>query len=76
MNNAIYGKTLENVREGINFELCSSQTERHTKLASKPQYKKTTIFSEDQGDVEVIKLGVLLITPYLLVKLFLIQAKP
>ena len=46
MNNAFYGKTLENIRNRINLELVSSE-ERAIKLFSKSTFKDRIIFNEN-----------------------------
>ena len=46
MNNAFYGKTLENVRNRQNIEIVYNN-ERFLQLSRKPTYKRTTIFSDD-----------------------------
>lgn len=45
LNNAVFGKQMENVRNRINFELVSCK-ERLLKQVAKPNYKSTTIFDE------------------------------
>ena len=45
MNNAFYGKTLENVRNRQNIEIVNSE-ERFTHLASKPSFQRFTIFND------------------------------
>ena len=42
MNNAFYGKTLENVRNRQNIEIVNSE-ERFTQLASKPSFQRFTL---------------------------------
>ena len=54
MNNAVYGKTMENVRNHIDFELVASQ-ERMSKCVNNPNYKNSHIISENLVGVEKIK---------------------
>lgn len=46
MNNAVYGKTMENVRNHIDFELVSTQ-ERVQKCVNNPNYKGCHTINED-----------------------------
>ena len=46
MNNSVFGKTLENIRNRINIRLISSDKIAQ-KLAAKPNYDHCTIFDED-----------------------------
>ena len=58
MNNAVYGKTMENVRNHIDFELVSTQ-ERIQKCINNPNYNKGChiihIIDEELAGVEKIK---------------------
>ena len=54
MNNAVYGKTMENVREHINFELVDTP-ERFQKVVNDPCYKYRHIINENLVGVEKIK---------------------
>ena len=51
MNNAVYGKTMENVRNHIDFELVSTQ-ERIQKCVDSPNYKGCHIINEELAGVE------------------------
>ena len=54
MNNAVYGKTMENVREHINFELVDTQ-ERYAKCVNNPTFKHRHIINENLVGVEKLK---------------------
>ena len=54
MNNAVYGKTMENVRNHIDFELVSTQ-ERIQKCINNPNYKGCNIINEELAGVEKTK---------------------
>ena len=46
MNNSVFGKTLENIRNGIGIRLISTDKVAH-KLTAKPNYDCCTIFDEN-----------------------------
>jgi len=46
MNNSVFGKTMENIRNHVDVRLRTSEKSAE-KLVSKPNYERTTIFSED-----------------------------
>ena len=46
LNNAIFGKSLENIRNRVNIELVNSR-EKAVKLAAKPNFESCTIFDEN-----------------------------
>jgi hypothetical protein len=54
MNNAVYGKTMENVRNHMDFELVSTQ-ERFQKCVNNPNYKDRHIINENLIGVEKTK---------------------
>ena len=54
MNNAVYGKTMENVRNHIDFELVATQ-ERLQKCVNNPNYKNRHIINENLVGVEKTK---------------------
>lgn len=51
------GKTMENVRNRINFHLCSN-TKQLRKKTSSPYFKSAHIFSENMVGVEMLKKDV------------------
>ena len=68
MNNSVYGKTMENVRNRINFRLISSEK---SALAIRNTRKKFTIFNENSVDVHLCKEKVKLCKPiYIWVKIY------
>ena len=54
MNNSVYGKIGENLRKRIDVRLVTNQNEL-SKLASKPTYVSSKIFTEDLVAVQKIK---------------------
>ena len=62
LHNAVYGKTLENVRNHIDFELVNTP-ERFQKLVNKPSYKHRHIINESLVGVEKEKATVELDKP-------------
>eukprot|EP00438_Fugacium_kawagutii_P027037 Skav201248 [mRNA] locus=scaffold3106:102205:103722:- [translate_table: standard] len=51
MNNSVYGKTMENVRNHLDYELVST-AERFQKCVNKPTYRNRHIIAEDLVGVE------------------------
>jgi len=47
MNNSVFGKTMENIRNRMDIRLRTDDKSAE-KLVSKPNYERTIIFSEDQ----------------------------
>ena len=62
MNNAVYGKTMENVREHINFELVDTP-ERYAKCVNNPTFKNRRIINESLVGVEKLRETVKLNKP-------------
>ena len=62
MNNSCFGKTMENVREHINFELVDTP-ERFQKVVNSPTYKHRHIINENLVGVEKLKETVKLNKP-------------
>ena len=53
-NNALYGKTVENVRRRMSFRICNDAAS-HMKLASKPSYLKSIVFNQNLTGVHLSK---------------------
>ena len=62
MNNAVYGKTMENVRNHMDFELVHKQ-ERIQKCINNPNYKARHIINDNLVGVEKIKTKLVLDKP-------------
>ena len=56
MNNSVFGKTMENIRNRVDIQLRADDKSAE-KLVSKPNYERTTIFSEDLFAVHMKKDG-------------------
>src|SRR5579872_3714116 len=54
MNNSMFGKTMENIENRINFKLVSDR-KKAVALAAEPYYDRTTIFGEDLIGVHMKK---------------------
>ena len=54
MNNSVFGKTLENIRNRVDIRLISSE-KVDQKLAAKPNYDRCTIFDENLIAVHMMK---------------------
>ena len=46
MNNAVFGKTMENIRKHVNIKLVNNEKQAK-KLAAKPNFERCTIFDEN-----------------------------
>ena len=62
MNNAIFGKTMENVRKRINVELVQTE-KRFKKTVAKPTFCKFKIFNEDLTAVHCLQASLKLDKP-------------
>lgn len=62
MNNAVFGKTMENVRKRIDFEAVNNEA-RFQRLVNCPRLKNVTIFNETLVGVERYKTKVVLDKP-------------
>ena len=47
MNNAVFGKTMENVRKHRNIKLIATERRRSNYLVSEPNYRTTKFFTKD-----------------------------
>ena len=65
MNNAVYGKTMENVRKHMDLELVSTQ-DRIQKCINNPNYKGCHIINEYLVGVEKVKSKIKLNKPIFL----------
>ena len=62
MNNSVFGKTMENLRNRVNIELVTNE-ERLNKLSAKPTYVSSKIFNQDLVGVHTKKEKLLLDKP-------------
>ena len=56
MNNALFGKTMENVRKHRDIKIATTNKKRRNKLVLEPNYRTTKWFSES---LFVIKMKVI-----------------
>ena len=63
MNNSVFGKTMENVRNHRDIKLVTTN-ERRNKLVSEPNYHTTKHFSENLLAIEMRKTKVILVKRY------------
>ena len=59
MNNSVFGKTMENIRNRVNVKLVNSENKAR-KLIAKPNYKSCKIFSENLISVHMKKTSLLM----------------
>ena len=62
LNNAVFGKTIENLRKRRNIELCNSSI-RAEKIVASPLYTDYKIFDENLAAVERVKSSILMNRP-------------
>ena len=62
MNNSVFGKTMENIRNRVNVKLVNNE-EKARKLIAKPNYKSCKIFSENLISVHMKKTSLLMNKP-------------
>ena len=66
MNNSVFGKTMENIRNRVDIRLRTDDKSAE-KLVSKPNYERTTIFTEDLVAVHMKKTELVFNKPVYLV---------
>ena len=66
MNNSVFGKTMENVRNHRDIKLVTSDKKRK-RLVSEPNYHSHKKYSEHLMAIEMKKTRVKMISPYILV---------
>ena len=62
MNNSVFGKTMENIRNRVDVKLVNTE-EKLRKLASKPNFKSRKIFSENLISVHMKKTSLTMVKP-------------
>ena len=62
MNNAVFGKAMENVRKHRDIKLATAER-RRTYLVLEPNYRTTKLFTEYLLAVEILKTQILMIKP-------------
>ena len=62
MNNAVFGKTMENVRKHRNIKLVTAERRRNY-LVSEPNYHATKFFTENVSAIEMRKTQILMNKP-------------
>ena len=62
MNNSVFGKTMENIRNRVNVKLVNSENKAR-KLIAKPNYRSSKIFSENLISVHMKKTSLLMNKP-------------
>ena len=62
MNNAVFGKTMENIRKHLNVKLVPDGR-KFNRLTSKPNFKSFKVFSNDLVAVNMAKTEIKLIKP-------------
>ena len=62
MNNAVFGKTIENVRKHRDIKLVTTERRRNC-LVSEPNFHTTKIFTEDSSVIKMKKTEILMNKP-------------
>ena len=62
MNNSVFGKTMENIRNRVNVKLVNNE-EKARKLIAKPNYRSCKIFSENLISVHMKKTSLVMNKP-------------
>jgi len=64
MNNSIFGKTMENLRNRIDIKIVrSNETDKIRKLIARPLYSRHVLFSNDMAGIDMRKSKLLLNKP-------------
>ena len=66
MNNSVFGKTLDNIRNRVDIRLITSDKVAQ-KLAAKPNYYRCTIFDKNLIAVHMKKIKLTLISQFIFV---------
>ena len=62
MNNAVFGKSMENIRNRVDIKLCSNE-KKVEKLIAKPNFESRTIFVENLAAIHVKKTKIIFNKP-------------
>ena len=62
MNNSVFGKTMENIRNRVNVKLVNTK-EKLRKLVAKPNFKSCKIFNENLVSVHMKQTGLTMVKP-------------
>ena len=62
MNNSVFGKTMENIRNRVNVKLVTTK-EKARKLIAKPNFKRSNVFSENLISVHMKKTSLVMNKP-------------
>lgn len=62
MNNSVFGKTMENIRNRMDVRLVSKRKEAQ-RLSAKPNFKQLTIFNEDLIAIHMKRTKLVFDTP-------------
>lgn len=65
MNNAVFGKTMEQIRKRVDIRICTS-ARKMEKLISKPNFKERTIFDENLVAVHMNKTSIVFNKPVII----------
>ena len=64
MNNAVFGKTMENIRKHKNFKLVTNE-KQYSKYVMKPNFKSATRFTENLVGIEMGKTEIVMNKQYM-----------
>jgi hypothetical protein len=62
MNNSVFGKTMENIRNRVDIKLCSDKN-KVEKLIAKPNFESATIFTENLAAIHMTKTNIVFNKP-------------